>query len=239
MALGTLSPDQDRYASSVATATGLDPSVVRAWIGAESGWGTQKPGHNYLNVGPGETYQSVDQAAARVVGLLTSSHYYQGIRDAIPAGAAAQVKAIEQSPWDAGHYGGNGLETIYGQLGATSAGTTTAAGTGAAALGQIFGKPSTGDVGAAGTTEAGFKVPGWVPFIGGWDPIGGAAQAAGSVVTQATEGAFVMFLTLMLTGAGLGLIALGLSRLSNKPLKEHIDNVQKTAGTVAQVAALA
>jgi hypothetical protein len=85
-------------------------------VGAESGWGVTKAGHNYLNIGPGRTYQTTDQAAAAVVRLITASPYYSGVRAAIPAGPVAQVEAIQESPWDAGHYGGHRLMDIYRQL---------------------------------------------------------------------------------------------------------------------------
>ena len=118
MAAGDLSADQRSYRDRIAAGTGLDRTLVTAWIGAESGWNTTKPDHNYLNIGPGRSYPSVAAAADAVVQLLRTSHHYAGIRAAIPRGGLAQAQAIAASPWDAGRYGGDGsrLVGLYQQL---------------------------------------------------------------------------------------------------------------------------
>lgn len=130
MAVGDLSSAQRTYRDVVVRGTGLHRDVVTAWIGAESGWDMTKPGHNYLNIGPGRTYPSPKHAANAVVKLISSSGHYGGIRDAIRSGdPARQVKAITVSPWDAGRYGGDGsrLINVYNQIAGGSAQTTTVA----------------------------------------------------------------------------------------------------------------
>lgn len=119
MPAGDLSPDQARYVDLVTKATGLDNTVVMAWVGQESGWGANKAGHNYLNVGPGRTYPSTEQAAANAAGLVNASDYYAGIRAAIPAGPAAQIKAIGESPW--GTIASRLTDTYTSVLGKTTA----------------------------------------------------------------------------------------------------------------------
>jgi len=117
VALGELSGDQARFRDIVVSGTGLDSATVTAWIGAESGWNITKANHNYLNIGPGMGWSTVDEAGAATVHLLNTSNYYKGIRDAIPAGAASQIAAIKSSPWDAGHYANGALDKIFGSLG--------------------------------------------------------------------------------------------------------------------------
>lgn len=141
MSVGDLSPDQARFVATVAGRTGLDESVVRAWVGAESGWNVTKAGHNYLNIGPGRQYTSVDQAAAATAGLILGSQHYTGILAAIPAGAAAQVKAIGESAW--GTVGGllsNVWRQISGNPGLSSIpNPADAAGAAAGAIGDLLG----------------------------------------------------------------------------------------------------
>lgn len=122
MTLGQLSPDQVRFRDQMVARTGLAGDVVTAWIGAESGWNTTKPGHNYLNVGPGRRYTSPEQAAASSAGIIVSDPRYAGVAKAAQQGPYTQVAAIVASPWDAGHYtpkdgpAGSKLTKVYDQL---------------------------------------------------------------------------------------------------------------------------
>jgi hypothetical protein len=228
MALGDLSPDQARFAATVAKGTGLDPTVVAAWIGAESGWGVTKAGSNYLNIGPGRTYASTDQAAAATAELIGSSQNYTGIRSAVPAGPAAQVKAIEASPWDANHYGGGGLGQIWGQL--YSAGgpnlspdqSITLVGDKKNPLQQIL----EGAVPGAGVLG---------DIFGALNLKNPAEAAAGAVL----GGAVPIGLQLLFIGAGLGLIVMGLSRLTGTGLQRNYEHGKTIVGIVSKAADLA
>ena len=115
MATGATSPyalsaDQLAYATELASATGLAPSVVTTWIGAESPWNSTSVDHNYLNVtshGTPVAYATAAQGAAAAAQLILSSSDYAGIRQAIASGSPAQqIAAIQASPWDKGNYGG-------------------------------------------------------------------------------------------------------------------------------------
>jgi hypothetical protein len=224
MAAGDLSPDQSRYVDRVAAGTGLDRRVVVAWVGAESGWGINKAGHNYLNVGPGETYPSVDQAAARVVGLINGSSNYYGIRAAIPAGPAAQVQAIAASPWGTS---GTTLAAVYSQL--------------------VGGGPTATLVSTQGVTpqdpggsQPTIVIPGWDPSKnlqrGLPDPVTGVAKdilgALGPILLSAG-------LTVVFTVAAFAFIAMGVNRLTGAPPKGIFDTVSGAVGTAAGAAKLA
>lgn len=217
MALGDLSPDQQRYAGAVSAGTGLDPTVVRAWIGLESGWGVTRAGHNYLNIGPGRTYASTDQAAAAVVSLINTSRYYSAIRAAIPQGAVAQVEAIQASPWDAGHYAGGRLMKVYKALAGTGVVDAQLAGVGipdwAKKLPWPFGA-------AAGALD-------WAS-----DPIGKALAGALSIAVPAALG-------IVFTLGAFGLIAMGLVRLTGRDPRQVVGAVTGVAGTATTAAKLA
>jgi hypothetical protein len=217
MAVGQLSADQAAYAAQVASATGLDTDVVRAWIGAESGWGVTKPTHNYLNIGPGRQYPTVDQAATAAAQLVGSSSNYAGIRSAIPAGPAAQVDAIQQSPWDQNHYGGHRLMDTYTSV--VGAGTSS----------------STAAAGAA--VPVSVRIPGTnihLPGLG--DLTFGAATDVTNRVVAAAGGAM---LGLLFSTAALALIGLGLSRLTGNNARDLFGKAQQTTGQAAQVAQIA
>jgi hypothetical protein len=218
MAVGQLSADQAAYAAQVASATGLDTDVVRAWIGAESGWGVTKPTHNYLTIGPGRQYATVDQAATAAAHLVGSSSNYAGIRSAIPAGPDAQVQAIQASPWDAAHYGGHRLADVYSSVvGAGSASSSTAA--------------------AGAAVPVSVRIPGTnihLPGLG--DLTFGAATDVTNRVVAAAGGAM---LGLLFSAAALALIGLGLSRLTGNNARDLFGKAQQTTGQAAQVAQIA
>lgn len=221
MALGDLSPNQQRYRDRIVAGTGLDSRVVTAWIGTESGWGTAKASHNYLNIGPGRTYSSVDQAANAAVSLITSSTHYAGIRSAIPAGPVAQVKAIGASPWGTS---ASLLARVYEQLAGTPMTTVTGE--------------------SMPLTNVGLRVP----FTGveipmPWDIANDAAKAMYAAVARLLGPAFELMaetgLRLVFTVAALGLVALGLNRLTGVAVREAFDQTQTIVGRAGQARAVA
>jgi hypothetical protein len=230
MAVGDLSPDQARYAAQVAQRTGLDLDVVVAWIGAESGWGVNKASHNYLNIGPGRQYQSVDQAAGAAAELVNSSGYYAGIRSAIPVSPAAQVSAIQASPWDLHHYDGHRLMDVF---------RSVAGGDGVRVTG------ANGVV----ATPVGFPVPLnplspilSLPGLG--DLSKGLAKATGTdkIVGTAVNAVAGALLQLVFAAAALALIGLGLARLTGNnagDIFNRVKSAQEQAATVAKIAAVA
>lgn len=194
MAFGELSAEQRRYRDRVAARTGLDRDVVTAWIAAESGWQTTKPGHNYLNIGPGRTYPSVNAAADAVAVLVNGSDHYAGIRAARRRSGLHQIRAIGSSPWDAGRYGGDGsnLERVYRQL--------------------VGMDPATPPATPIDTDDNGGGLGDWAnPFTphpstprDGWDAL--------------SDQGLRFMLTGILTVAGLGLVLLGVFMLTRRPL---------------------
>lgn len=199
MTLGTLSPAQAQFAADVSSATGLAPSVLATWIGAESGWGTTKPGSNYLNIGPGVTYPTVTQAAAATASLITSSPNYTGIVSAAKSGdPAAQIAAIEASPWDTSHYGGQ-LGALYQQV--------------AAAPVAVAGQPT-----LTGLTWKDLFLPyaiGQAAGGAGAALAHGANHAVKSAVSGVLSSAGLQkaLLTVAFVVGGLGLVVLGLARI--------------------------
>ncbi len=220
MALGDLSSDQARFVDRLAAATGIDRQVIVAWVGTESGWGVTKHTHNYLNVGPGETYPSTEAAVSRAASLIRNSGHYSGIRSAAVAGGPATVTAIVDSPWGTGPLIGR----VYQQL---------------------TGLPAA--VGAS-LTEVGVRIPGTdidVPYP--WEvprelgeiaraPLGAVGEAiVGSVARvlgPVTEQLVVSGLTMVLTVAGLVLVVLGVWRLTNSGPREVFDKGAGIAGGV-------
>jgi hypothetical protein len=214
MSFGDLTDDQQRFASQVAAGTGLSPVVVRSWIGAESGWGVTKPTHNYLNIGPGRAYPSVDDAALATVHLLNSSSNYAGIRAAVARGPEAQVSAIVASPWDAGHYArdaGNLLERTFGRAAQSV---------------------------ASGELVSWYDPRDWIDNAG--DVAGDVGGAVGSAFTGLLNldgigrQVLVAGLGLVFTLAALALVVLGLHRLTGV---NPSDTFAKAAG-VAKFAAI-
>jgi hypothetical protein len=231
---GDLSPDQTRYVDLVVKATGLERTVVTAWVGQESGWGTNKAGHNYLNIGPGRTYASTEMAAAAAAGLINASSYYVGIRAAIPAGGAAQIKAIGESPW--GTIPSRLVET-YGSvlqagLKAASDPTVQLVATGATTAPadeqkkkddrSWWEKQWQGFLDSFGVTIGG-DFDKAKPYIGeaaeaAAGALGEAGKAVGGVLTKElaplTGMVLKLGLTLIITVAGLAVASMGLNRLT-------------------------
>ncbi|MGH9042668.1 MAG: hypothetical protein ACRDZ3_20830 [Acidimicrobiia bacterium] len=244
MAAGDLSPDQARYVAAVAAATGLNPVVVTAWVGSESGWAVTKAGHNYLNVGPGRTYHNTDEAATSAAALVNASAHYTGIRAAIPIGPAAQIKAIGESPWGTS---GATLTRVYSQLVNTLASSRQGAAV-ATPVGfwDWFPTNPIPDIGdylsdwlpnfnLPGDATPGDREPGVLGAgPSGSDIVAGVTGVAGAAVQAAIAGA----MGIVFAAAALGLIALGLNRLTGTPARERFSQVSQLAGAGAAVAAL-
>lgn len=224
MAVGDLSPDQSRYAQTLVAATGLDPAVVAAWIGSESGWGVNKNDHNYLNIGPGRSYGSTDQAAGAAASMVRGSSLYKSIRDAISISPAAQVAAIEASPWDAGHYGGgeHRLKQIWQ---------------------SVTGKGASINVtGPSGIVQTGFHIPGTnITAPGPGDVAKGIFNLTGTdrIVAQAVNSIGGILLSMVFTTAALALIGLGLARLTGHNAHDLYAKAQEMQGQAQQAAMLA
>lgn len=194
MAVGDLSEDQLRFAQRVSAGTGLDPRVVTSWIGTESGWNTYKASHNYLNIGPGRTYESTDQAADAVIGLVRGSSLYSGIVASAVQGPAAQIEAIGSSKW----------------------------GTEKKTLSDVFANLTGIRVNRGGTLEeVDYTLPDWIPGLGGktvptspGEVLGSISDDLGKVVsagiTQLTQSA----LSLLFSAAAFGLIGVGVYKLA-------------------------
>lgn len=127
-----LTATQEQFSQILAQQTGLDLNVVRGWVNAEvggtdgNGWGN----FNYLNISTQKGgFPSVQAAADEATRWITTMSNYAGIRQAITTGnPQAELQAIWQSPWDAGHYGGSGQNLVnsYHSVGGTSAPAATA-----------------------------------------------------------------------------------------------------------------
>src|SRR4051794_32562243 len=98
---------------------GLDPRVALAWLKNECQSNPNPT--NPLNIlyygSHGQTgkagrfgvYSSTHAGLDHAAWLVNNSAYYSGIRVAIKTGdPLAQARAIENSPWAGGHYGGAG-----------------------------------------------------------------------------------------------------------------------------------
>lgn len=121
-----IDPYVAQLAQSVTSAIGLDRNVVLAQWNAEEGIGSANwPSNNPAGIRPGN--RSVDAMSTGVNGagfdifptpaagaqayatLYKTDSNYVNVRNAIKTGSPlAELNAIIQSPWDAGHYGGDG-----------------------------------------------------------------------------------------------------------------------------------
>jgi hypothetical protein len=98
------------YADTVSAGTGIDPFVLLAQWGIETGWGNQI--YNANNLGnirdaPGSFAQLTTLDAFCQLAIATwHNGYYGGVLGVV--GQEAQCIAIGNSPWDAGHYDNGG-----------------------------------------------------------------------------------------------------------------------------------
>ena len=123
-----LSAEQNTFAQDVAGQTGLSFAVVAAWVKAEGNGGGA---HNWLNVsakdhthtysgvpmaasqsGQFSAFQNVADAAKETAYWINQFSNFHGIKASATGSDQDQLRAIWQSPWDAGHYGGNGVNLI-------------------------------------------------------------------------------------------------------------------------------
>lgn len=117
------------FASALAAATGLSPTVTAAWVRAENNGGGP---NNWLNVSAGsggKGYSGVAEIAGKgqfagfssPASALTETAYwinqmsnYAGIKSAAGGSPQSQIDAIMASPWDAGHYSNGSLHLARG-----------------------------------------------------------------------------------------------------------------------------
>ncbi|HKO26309.1 MAG TPA: hypothetical protein VJU80_02525 [Solirubrobacteraceae bacterium] len=133
-----LTSDQQQFASRLATQTGLDPSVISAWLLAEeSGSAAQsrqaQNNNDWLNIGYTDsgTYGSADSiwsnpitAADATAGWLkgqdtipgygTASSGIQGILNTAGQPASVQISALQNSGWASSRY--PSLPSLYQQV---------------------------------------------------------------------------------------------------------------------------
>lgn len=123
---GNLNSSQVMFARGVAARTGLSLPVVYAWVANEQPPDTNPAaqGYNWLNVSAASRgvagtipatgyprFASLGAAVAATSRLILTSGYYAGIRAAIKTGnPVLQARAIQNSPWAAGHYGYGHIE---------------------------------------------------------------------------------------------------------------------------------
>lgn len=206
MALGDLSTDQSRFVDLVVQKTGLDRNAVVSWVGTESGWGITKGDHNYLNIGPGFRFNSVDQSANRVAGLINDSSLYKGVKSSVSGGAAAQIDAIGASPW----------------------------GTHASTLGDVFKDLLKKGGSAAGEAKDLLEDPSGYAADKAGDVAENVARAIGldKVVLKAGE----MSLALVFTVGGLALVGLGLARITATNARAGLETAGSAVDKVSAVA---
>jgi hypothetical protein len=133
-----LTSDQQQFASRLAADTGLDPSVVSAWLLAEESGGAaqsrqSQSNNDWLNIGytDSATYGSSDSiwsnpvtAADATAGWLkgqntipgygTASSGIQGILSTAGSSPAAQIAALQNSGWASSGY--PDLPSLYSQV---------------------------------------------------------------------------------------------------------------------------
>lgn len=122
-------------ASQASSLTGLNSNVILAqWI-AENGYTVPK-NNNFGNIMiPGtntvQTYPTIAAGVAAYANFLKNNSNYAGIMSSAGGTPTNQLAAIIASPWDEGHYGGDGsnLTNVYNSI---TGGSVPVLGTGAA-----------------------------------------------------------------------------------------------------------
>jgi hypothetical protein len=173
----TQTPPQQRrvtvaqLAEGISKGTGLTLAATLAWIRAENGptdnlLGLKDTSGNFRSFTNG-----ADQAAAVVANLHTP--LYKPVIDAAqnaPTNTKAQLEAIAQSPWDAGHYTGSqtGTPTPGVPWGTTLIGALKSIGGPNLNNGDVV----TSTFEGAGTTQTPFdplsSLTGWTKQLAGW-----------------------------------------------------------------------
>lgn len=123
--------ERGEFAERLSHKTGLSLNVCDAWTIVENNGGGP---HNWLNVrGNGRSYSgvhvtnerggfsgfnSLEDATTETAWWINNMPNFRAIRDSRSKPDPAQLYAIIHSPWDAGHYGGNGnrLLALYESL---------------------------------------------------------------------------------------------------------------------------
>jgi len=223
MSIGQLSSGAAAYGAELSSLTGLSPSVVLTWLGAEEPWGYSDPSNNYLNIGPGNSYSTPQQGAAAAASLINTSSDYAGIAQAAKSGTPQdQIAAIESSPWDAAHYNGT-LGTLYDQV------TSALSSAGATLTGFNWIAPS----GTAKSVNNGIDHAAKSALGGAAGEAKKAAGAAASAVGLSGSSLEHALLTIAFVGAGLGLIVLGITRIFPGVTRTVTSAVGKAAGAAA------
>lgn len=177
------------FIERVAQLTGLDKTVVAAWVKAEGAYAPNGTGgNNFLNVRESTSksgvplagttskgfaqFHSAEDAAKETAHLINTSGNYLGIRQATKLGPKSQLAAIAASPWDSGHYGGGrNLYNDYASL--------TKGGGGGIDWGGIFGGATrvVGDIAnpVGGAADVAGLIPG-IPGIGSIPGVGTATS---------------------------------------------------------------
>lgn len=123
--------DAETFVSTLHTLTGLDPDVIRAWARAEGAYAPGGTGgYNFLNMKASShrglsgvplaglsskgfaQFHSPQDAATEAAYWINTMPNYRSIRAAVHHDPVTQIAAISSSPWDAGHYGGNGSKLL-------------------------------------------------------------------------------------------------------------------------------
>lgn len=113
-----LTGNKGQFAKALAGLTGLNSTVVNAWLNHEQGSSTVEGGNNWLNVetgGPGGgsgPYSPTAKYVERMTPVQAAAYTANWLRKNQPSilaargqSAAAQVAAIENSGWAESHYG--------------------------------------------------------------------------------------------------------------------------------------
>lgn len=120
--LGDFGPGQKQFIEQTAKETGLNPKTIAIQSIAEEGHGSGSPAagyeaegeNNFLNLGPGQHFSTPQAGAAATAANFnnTASSNYAGVRATKGQSVEAQLAAIQESPWDGGHYQGSMLQKI-------------------------------------------------------------------------------------------------------------------------------
>ena len=107
--IGLNNPEHEEFCQLVAGGTGLSLRVLAAWCDSEGG-----PSDNPLNIGPGNSYGSIQAGAEATVRLLKSGTY-PGIIASAGQPDVKQIKAIASSRWLTGQpvFTQSYYDTIY------------------------------------------------------------------------------------------------------------------------------
>jgi hypothetical protein len=202
--------------------TGVNPFLILAQWGVETGWGTSRAwriGNNYAGVSPGG---KVANYADRAAGLAAyeralNQHYYDDVRKAGAEHPTDQLTALAKSPWAAGHYKSRD-GTVGGSLQLAMGDVVNAP------LPAVLKKWEPGLLGEARP----INLPG--EGIAG-DVAGAVGSAIGGLAAPFARAAF----TGVFLFAALGLVVLGVYRATSSGR----ERVTEKGGQAAQVAALA